>query len=249
MIDTHSHILPAIDDGADDLSESIEFVKKAAGQGVDTIFATPHACDGVFNCTKDDILQSCAVLTDALNAKGISTRVLPGAEIRVNHDLIMEYDKDNLLTLNNSGRWLLIELPTIFMTKAVSMMIRQLKDRGVTPVIAHAERNPMIMNKPELISDFTYHGAVIQITGASLAGDFGRFSMKAAKTMTVMDQVFCLGSDIHPGRRYRMADARKKLIKLLGRTKADLITHENPASILEDTDFFINANTKKRRID
>ena len=236
MIDTHSHILPAIDDGADDLSESIGFVKKAAGQGVDTIFATPHACDGVFNSTKDNILQSCAALTDALTAKGISTRVLPGAEIRLNHDLVMEYDKGNLLTLNNSGRWLLIELPAMFMIKAVSMMIRQLKDRGVTPIIAHAERNPMILNKPGLISDFTYNGAVIQITAASLSGDFGRFSMKAAKTMAVMDQVFCLGSDIHPGRRYRMADARKKLIKLLGRTKADLITHENPAVILEEAE-------------
>ncbi|WP_457553844.1 tyrosine-protein phosphatase [Desulfobacula sp.] len=234
MIDTHSHILPAIDDGATDLSESISFVKTAAAQGVEIIFATPHACDGVFNCTKDKILQACTDLTGALREKGIFTKILPGAEVRVNHDLVTEYDNGNLLTLNNSGTWLLIELPSMFIAKAVCLMLRQLKERDVTPIIAHAERNLMILNTPSLIKEFIYNGAVIQITAASLTGDFGKFSLKAARAMVEMDQVFCLGSDIHPGRKYRMADAQKKLIKFAGRKKAEQITIENPGNVLED---------------
>ncbi|WP_299983549.1 CpsB/CapC family capsule biosynthesis tyrosine phosphatase [Desulfobacula sp.] len=246
MIDTHSHILPAMDDGARDLTESIEFVKTAAAQGVDTIFATPHAFNGVFNCTKENIIKACDTLTEALCKESILTRVLPGSEIRVNHDIIVEYDKGNLLTLNNSGSWLLLELPDVFMANAVCLMIRQLRERGLTPIIAHAERNLMVINKPELINEFIYNGAVIQITAGSLTGDFGKFSMKAAKAMVSRDQVFCLGSDIHPGRKYRMADAKKKLIKLLGRTKADLITHENPAAILEDTNTFYKREYRKK---
>jgi len=235
MIDTHSHILPAMDDGAADLSESIEFVKTAAAQGVDVIFATPHAFNGVFNCTKENILKACDTLTEAVRKQGILTRILPGSEIRVNHDIIMEYDKGNLLTLNNSGRWILLELPDVFMANAVCLMIRQLKKRGLSPIIAHAERNLMILNKLELINEFIYNGAVIQITAGSLTGDFGKFSMKAAKAMAIRDQVFCLGSDIHPGRKYRMADAQKKLIKLIGRAETDMITKKNPAAILTDT--------------
>ncbi len=234
MIDTHSHILPFLDDGAESLSQSLWFVKAAAAQGVDTIFVTPHLCDGVFNCTKEKILHAYTILVGALCAQGISTRILPGAEIRVNHDLVAEYDRGNLLTLNDSGNWLLLELPDIFMAKAVAGMIRQLDERGVTPIIAHAERNRMILNQPELINDFTCNGAVIQITAGSLTGDFGKHSMKAAKAMVAMDQVFCLGSDIHPGRQYRMADARKILIKLAGRAKADQLTLENPTVILQD---------------
>jgi protein-tyrosine phosphatase len=246
MIDTHAHILPAIDDGATDLSESIEFVKTAAAQGVDIIFATPHACDGVFNCTKENIIKACASLTDALSAQGISTSVLPGAEIRLNHDIVMEYDKGHLLTLNNADNWLLLELPDVFMANAVSLMIRKLRERGLTPIIAHAERNPMVLKNPGLISDFVYNGAVIQITAGSLTGDFGRVSMKAAKAMLTMDTVFCLGSDIHPGRKYSMADAKKRLIKLIGRQKADLITRENPATILEEADFFYKKENRKK---
>ncbi len=246
MIDTHSHILSGMDDGAADLTESIEFVKTAAAQGVHTIFATPHAFNGVFNCTKENIIQACDTLTKALYDEGILTRILPGSEIRVNHDIIAEYDKGNLLTLNNSDRWLLLELPDVFMANSVCLMIRQLKERGLTPIIAHAERNLMVINKPELINEFIYNGAVIQITAGSLANDFGKFSMKAAKQMLSRDQVFCLGSDIHPGRKYRMADAQKKLIKLLGRTKTDMITKENPAAILEDTDCFYKSEYRKK---
>jgi len=246
MIDTHAHILPAIDDGAIDLSESIEFVKTAVAQGVDTIFATPHACDGVFNCEKKNIIKVCASLNDALYAQGISTRVLSGAEIRVNHDIVMKYDKGDLLTLNNADNWLLLELPDVFMANAVCLMIRQLRERGITPIIAHTERNLMVINKPAYIDDFIYNGAVIQITAGSLTGDFGKFSMKAAKAMVTQDQVFCLGSDIHPGRKYRMADAKKKLIKLIGRTKTDLITRENPAAIVEETGFSYKSEYRKK---
>lgn len=241
MIDTHSHIIPAIDDGAQNLSESVKFVEIAAKQGVEIMFATPHSCDGVFYNTKQDILLACSDLTAFLKEKGIFIKILPGAEIRVNHDLIMEYDKGTLLTLNNAGTHLLIELPSMFITNAVSMMIRQLCDRGVTPIIAHAERNPMIMNKPGLASEFIYNGALIQITAGSLTGEFGKFAMQTAQTLVTMDQVFCLGSDIHPGRRYGMAKAKKKLIKMIGRSEADLITMENPFSILKQT----NINQKQ----
>jgi len=240
MIDTHSHILPNLDDGAGNISEALGFVTLAAGEGVKAIFATPHSCDGVYDCSKEKILQACSGLVAILKKEGISTRVFPGAEVRVNHDLVVEYDKGSLLSLNNAGTHLLIELPALFMTPAISMMIRQLKDRGVTPIIAHAERNPMIMSKPEIIDTFVYAGAAIQITAGSLVGDFGKFSMKTAKRLVSMDQVFCLGSDIHPGRKYRMAGAKKLLTRLAGKKKAELITRENPCEILEATGFSYN---------
>ena len=235
MIDTHSHILPGLDDGAENISQSLAFMRMASSEGVKIVFATPHTCDGVFNCTKDQVLCALDEFNSVLGEQGIDTRLLPGAEVRVNHDLVAEYDKGNLLTLNNAGAYLLIELPAMFMAPAIVMMIRQLKDRGVTPIIAHAERNPMIMTKPELAVDFVYNGGLIQITAGSLAGDFGKFSLKAARKLLDMDQVFCLGSDIHPGRKYRMGAARKKLIKLVGTTRAELITRENPGRILDES--------------
>lgn len=236
MIDTHAHILPGMDDGANDPTQSIELIRMAESQGVKTIFATPHACDGVYDCKKENILKKCSLLQTQLWDQGISIQVLPGAEVRINHDLVTEFDKGNLLTLNDSGCFLLVELPFIFVPTAICMMLKQLEDRGVTPIIAHAERNPMILNKPEIAAELVYSGAAIQVTASSLTGDFGKQSLKAARAMVTMDQVFCIGSDIHPGRKYRMFDAGNQLVKLIGKTRANQIMFENPSAMLEGAD-------------
>jgi len=235
MIDCHTHILPSIDDGAHDSSESLAFARSAEKQGVEVMIATPHAFNGVYINRKQDILSVCSELTAFLKKQGVSLTVVPGSEVRVNHDIIKAYDNGSLLTLNNSRTHLLIELPEMFMTKAISMIIRQLCERGVAPIIAHAERNLMILNNPGLAAEFIYSGALLQITAGSLTGEFGKPAMKTAKTLLKNDQVFCMGSDIHPGRRYCMAKAEKQLIKLVGRTQSDLITRKNPSVILNKT--------------
>ena len=42
VIDLHCHILPGIDDGALDLADSLAMGRVAAGDGIETIAATPH---------------------------------------------------------------------------------------------------------------------------------------------------------------------------------------------------------------
>jgi len=233
MIDTHSHILPGIDDGSNSFNESVRMAKIALSEGVRTIFATPHCCNGIYSVEKGDILKACSGLTKRLKKEGLFVQILPGAEIRINHNLIQEFDKGRLMTLNNAGTYILLELPSVFLTGSINVMIRLLCKKGVIPIIAHPERNPMILNTPGIVADLIYNGAAMQITASSLVGDFGKQAMKAAREMVVMGQVFSLGSDIHPFRKYRMARARKKLIKLAGQKTADLITHENPSAILQ----------------
>jgi protein-tyrosine phosphatase len=232
LTDTHSHILPEMDDGAINLSQSLDFARQAKKEGVGTIFATPHCCDGVYNCEKEVILKSCLHLSEALREESIDVRVLPGAEIKVGHDLIARFDAGQLLTLANTGTYILLELPPMFIEKAIFLMIKQLRDRGITSIIAHAERNPMILNRSNLAADIINQGAVIQITAGSLCGDFGRVALKAARAFVEAEQVFCLGSDIHPGRKYRMADAERRLNKLIGSNETAKLFQENPEMIL-----------------
>jgi protein-tyrosine phosphatase len=232
LTDTHSHILPGMDDGASSLSQSLDFIRLAVKEGVSTIFATPHCCDGVYDCDKEAILSCCRCLSANVRKNAINIRVLPGAEVKVGHDLITRFDAGHMLTLGNTGSFILLELPPMFIERAISLIIRQLKDRGVTSIIAHAERNPMILNRLNLISEFINQGAVIQVTAGSLCGDFGRLALKAARVFVEADQVFCLGSDIHPGRKYRMAAAEKIINKWIGRHGTIKLFQENPELIL-----------------
>jgi protein-tyrosine phosphatase len=233
MIDTHAHILPGLDDGPETLQQALGLISLAVDQGVGSIIATPHCCDGVYNCDKPAILSACRDLCNAVDQAGLEIRILPGAEIRVNHDLVAQFDNGRLLTMGDAGRSLLLELPPMFITHAVFRMIRQLKERNLVPIIAHAERNPMIMAQPDLAADLIFQGARLQVTAASLTGDFGRGPLKIARTLAQNNQIFCLGSDIHPGRKYRMKAAEKKLTKFTGMTEIHKIVYGNPASLFK----------------
>lgn len=231
MIDTHAHLLPGMDDGAESTARSLQFVRQAVRQGVRVIYATPHCCDGVYDCEKNAILKACQALSGVVQKENLDIRIMPGAEIRVTHDLIDRYDAGCLLTLGDAKRFILLELPPMFIVPGIVRIIRRLLERGVTPVIAHAERNAMILNHPGSALDLIAAGAVLQVTAGSLTGDFGRDALKAARQMVESGQVFCLGSDIHPDRKYRMKAAARNLEKWVGRKKADAVIRENPEQI------------------
>ena len=42
IIDVHAHVIPGVDDGARSMDESCQMLSLAAGQGIRTVFATPH---------------------------------------------------------------------------------------------------------------------------------------------------------------------------------------------------------------
>jgi len=231
MIDIHSHILPGIDDGAKTIADSITMAQKAAAEGISSIFATPHYMDGVYNCTPSDTLALCRDLNIKINEKNIPVKILPGAEIRVNHDTVQQFDNGSLLTLNNAGEHILLELPAMFIKDGVLKIIRQLSERGVVSIIAHPERNPLILKNMDIVSDLIYGGALMQITAGSLMGDFGKIKKKAAEIMIKRESVHFLSSDNHPGRKNRMADAFKKTKKIGGKEMAEKIFLKNPEAI------------------
>ena len=90
MIDWHSHILPAVDDGSKSVTESLEMLKMMGVQGVDTVVATPHffANDECVTAFADRCEKSYLMLEDAIEeAKKTSEtlkipQVILGAEVK-----------------------------------------------------------------------------------------------------------------------------------------------------------------------
>jgi len=83
MIDLHCHILPGIDDGAENLEESIAMCRIAYKDGIRTIVATPHTMNGIFINKRDLILSEIEKLQQALSEEGIDIQILPGSDVHV----------------------------------------------------------------------------------------------------------------------------------------------------------------------
>lgn len=237
MIDIHCHILPNIDDGPRGLADALKMAAVARKDGIDTIIATPHCCDGIHNNRPEDIDRACAQLNSALAAKKIGVNILPGAEIRLTPELIALYADGQLMTMAGSLHYLLLELPQMFIVQSVARIIEQLQRQGVQVIIAHPERNNTILNRIGILNVLGYAGASLQITADSLTGSFGPDIASAAEGIVRMDGMHFVASDAHDHRSRRpvLSKALKKLRSLVGNNRAEEIVYTNPQSILKSS--------------
>ena len=206
MIDLHCHILPGIDDGPTDIAGSIWIAETASREGVKVIFATPHHGNGVYSTSVETIEEQCQLLNDALKQRKIDLVVYPGAEVHVNELVLPELFSEKIIKLGLNGRAVLLELPGMFVLERIETVIHRMVDHGIIPILAHPERNPLLLKHPHFIERLLYKGAMTQITAGSLLGDYGPLCRKLVVEMLRTDRVHCVGSDMHPGRKYRMAD-------------------------------------------
>ena len=232
MIDLHCHILPGLDDGPDTVDEAIKIAKAAVKEGVTTVVATPHCYNGVYTSPAGVIDEACRLLNEHLVARKVPLVVLPGSEIRITNDTVQLWDENLLVGLNGNRHVLLLELPNLFILEGINLLIRRLVDKGVQPIIAHPERNPVILKQPEVATALKYHGARLQVTAGSLVGDFGKYAQEMAEHLCGSGLADFVSSDVHPERKYRMEKAFRVLKKMLGSAAACQILVDNPASAL-----------------
>jgi protein-tyrosine phosphatase len=176
MIDLHCHILPGVDDGPTTLAESLKLARFCVADGITVITATPH-CHSSIHLLRADILPHVAALNRELQAAGIPLTVLPGSEIQVFDSKIYrrEFEEDVFCHLGDRHTFTLMEFSwqeALFPTDSVEL-IEWIRDRGMTPIVAHPERHTFFREQPALLQPIVDAGAWIQITVDSLLGNFG----------------------------------------------------------------------------
>ncbi len=234
MIDIHCHILPGVDDGPDNLEYAVKMAKQALACGIDTVIATPHFLNMVYDVDLAAVENATRRLSKALVKQKIGLKVLPGAEIRLLHNTCQSLDKGTLPSLAGSNYYL-FELPDIFIKDGILMVLRQLRERDVVPIIAHPERNFTIMKNPGLLKDLESEKAKFQLTGQSILRKNGKLSYKISKDMIgngVADFIASDGHDLE-FRKPSLEKVYKAVTKISNRAMAQKIMIENPGRILD----------------
>lgn len=235
MIDIHSHILPGLDDGAPNLEISLEMARAAAADGISKIIATPHVISDGFPNDREKILSALHTLRLAIQEEQIPVEVLPGGEYRLEPDLPQRLKRGEVLTLNDNGSFLLIELPGTVLPPFFEQVTYEIQLQGVTPVIAHPERNYVIAEKPEIMKAMTDRGILAQITAASITGDFGKDTKKSAWQLIRQGSAHFVASDSHyyKGRRSpKLSEAASEVKKQSGEQTMRAFFYENPDCIV-----------------
>lgn len=234
MIEIHFHCLPEIDDGPADWSEAVALCRAAADEGTGTIVATPHVL-------RDPWLNEDPKARDAQIAKlnsllGGRPAILPGCEYWFASDMLELLEKGDAgpLTTLNRGRYLLVEFAPGEVSSSANAAFHELGLMGITPVVAHPERNLAFARNPARLGDLVERGAVVQVTAASLLGELGPKVQQAVSGFFEAGMLHLVASDAHSlgVRPPRLLAARTWVSQNWGDEAEAALFDLNPAAVL-----------------
>lgn len=235
FVDMHCHLLPGIDDGPRDWDESLLMAQQAAADGIGTVIATPHHLGAYRSNDGRTIRTRTAHLQEFLNQRNVGLRVLPGAEIRIEPDLVERIRTGDIMSLADRGRYVLLELPhEVYLP--IERLLHDLGRAGLTGVLAHAERNMGIMAQPSLAESLVAAGCLLQVTAGSIMGTFGPQVEDTALRLIGRGLVHFVATDAHSSKSRRpvMRRAFDRLSETVGYRAALTLCCRNPAAVLND---------------
>ena len=179
MVDMHSHVLPGIDDGAQNPQESIVLIKKMMELGIKKIIATPHIMADYYRNTPETISAALDALKAELKVENIDIAIEAAAEHYFDETFEDRINDKKLMIIGDN--YVLFEFSFISQPPNAVNIVQKLKDNGYKPILAHPERYPYL----DLEAYKTLHdwGLLFQINTISLTGYYGKEAKRIAETL------------------------------------------------------------------
>ncbi len=230
MIDLHSHVLPGLDDGAADLEQALDICRAAAADGIQVIAGTPHVRRSDYPTTPSAME---AALAELRGVVGDIVQVVPGGELDL-EELDRPLSELARFGLGGNPNYLLVETPYHGWPLDLADRLFRLLAVGITPVLAHPERNFDVQSRPGLLEGIVAGGTLVQMTAASVDGRGGRRAKACAAVLLKRELVHLIASDAHaPTVR---AIGMSAAARAVGDPHlARWLTHDVPRAILDDT--------------
>lgn len=237
MIDLHSHILPNIDDGAKDLEMAAAMVKIAQQDGIEQMVATPHLFRGEYVYDDLNIInKELEELRKSLTEKSIKVNILAGAEVHISHNLMDEIRKHrNSLVINNSS-YMFVEFPTEHVFTGVKELFFELMSEGITPIIAHPERNSVFRRNPRLLYELIRMGGLAQANRGSFTGLYGRHAQETVFFFLKKNLLHFCATDCHDlhASAPRLLETARIIAEASGEKVALAMVRDNPKAVVDD---------------
>jgi protein-tyrosine phosphatase len=237
MIDLHSHIIPGIDDGPKNITQSMKLAQKYREAGYHRVVATPHYVFGSPWMPAPEVIRSRVdQLNQAIQDEGLDLIVFPGMEVAMDAQIGLLLDKGRLQTLADKS-YVLVETPFQRLPYGWKDLFFDIISRGYRILLAHPERCAQLGARPKLCNEILASGVYFQINWISFLGFYGREVEKLVRYMAKHDHIHCLATDSHDTRARhpgRVKHAQDIVENLIGKDNTTLLARRNPARVFED---------------
>jgi protein-tyrosine phosphatase len=232
VIDIHSHLLPRIDDGPATWDQTMAMVHQAIEDGIKEIAITHHILGNIDYEREDDIISKYNELKQRIEKDNLPLKVHLGSEIYSQPDMELSH---TISTYNNNRKYFLVEFPMQGIPRFASEKFFETIADGLTPIIAHPERNTGIIRNPERAYEFVQRGALLQLNAGSITGRHGSHVRDTAEILMHSNLFHLIGSDAHNTTRrpVRLSSALEVIVEGWGTERANLMFKDNPRKVLD----------------
>ncbi|HYK77025.1 MAG TPA: CpsB/CapC family capsule biosynthesis tyrosine phosphatase [Daejeonella sp.] len=207
--DLHSHLIPGVDDGAQNVEESVALVKVMQELGFSNIITTPHIMADYYRNTRQSIEKGLEVLREELLRQNIHMPVEAAAEYYLDETFEARLDENDMLTMGDG--FILFEMSYINFPQNLFETIEKIKDKGYKPILAHPERYPYLFESMEKYQRIKETGCYFQLNTISLTGYYGKATQKIAEQLVDAMLIDFIASDMH---HLKHANALKRSLQL-----------------------------------
>jgi len=211
--DMHSHLLPGIDDGAPDITTSLELVKGMMKLGYTKLITTPHVMWDMYKNTTGMIMEKLEVLRSAVKNNGINVEINAAAEYFLD-DYVHGLIKQNEPLLTISGNMVLVEFSLAYPSHSLKDILFDMQMQGYQPVIAHPERYIYLERNKEFYEELKDIGCLFQVNLLSLVGHYGRTQQELAQYLIKKGYYDLAGTDLHHTRHLDALQSRELAVQL-----------------------------------
>lgn len=191
--DMHSHLIPAIDDGAASIEDSINMIKALYELGYQKIITTPHVMSDFYKNTPETILGGLELVRAELKAQNIAVQLEAAAEYYLDYEFEEKIKAGKLLTF--SDNYILVETSFMEAPPNFKELIFQLQVAGYKVILAHPERYPFM--SMEDYEDLQSRSVFMQLNLLSLIGHYGPEVQAKANKMIEQGFISFVGTDCH----------------------------------------------------
>ena len=252
MIDTHSHVLFGVDDGAQTVEESIGMLKVAQADGLTKVITTSHSVPGIKyeNDAKhlNDIYRQ---VRSEMKKQGIKVELILGSEIMLT-PLSLEWLRDHKAQTLNNTSWVLVEIPwnkNLLFDIDEDAALAKVKEMGYRVLIAHPERYPSVQNDYHKLANWKALGYDFQVNRSSLLDTKNEIIHQLAWRM--LDEGYCdvIGTDAHRNtglRVNKLKDIYDLLEEKYGTSEAQRLIDENPQRLIDGLELIQHSGHQKK---
>jgi protein-tyrosine phosphatase len=238
FVDVHCHLMPYVDDGAENLDVAKEMLREQTRQGVDTIVLTPHWRSHMFTTPEEKIQSQFARLEELVCQEPDLPKLYLGREYHYSGDLLryMEQRPDKIWTLGE-GRFVLLEFSYGEESDRILEGIQTVQAKGYQVAVAHIERYQAVQQQKDLARQMAETGAWLQLNAESVMGHSGLRCKWLCGRLLKEELVHLIASDAHDleQRRPNLGDCARYLERKIGAGATRRLLCENPRELLEAT--------------